>query len=119
MTTISVGDTGRIIRVNADFILTANTELTMNFIKPDNSIVSKTRTSGEVSVGTVDVVDPDQGLMLAFEYAIYITEVGFLDQYGSPWIVCLIYDDITTSPPQSFSGTDFEFEVEKRCGDPS
>jgi len=116
---LTVGETGRIIRANAGRSLVDNTELTLTFIKPDLSVVTKTKASNGVVVGTVDVTDEDLGELTANEYVEYPTETGFLDQDGKTWTICLSYDKTTESPPHHWDSVPYEFEVLKACGDPT
>lgn len=113
---LSVGETGRLIRVSGvGFDMSANTELILVFTKPDCSQVSKTKSGGEVNLGLVDVDDDDLGPLLANQYVEYITEVGFLDQYGTPWKVCLTFINTNTTPTQNFEGVKTSFPVLKAC----
>lgn len=116
---LTVGETGRIIRVNAGRDLSSNTDVQLNFTKPSKTIVTKTRILLQVVVGTVDVTDEDLGALLAFQYVEYLTEDGFLDEYGENWSVCLNYLNTVPTPPESFYGNSTVFTVLKPCGDVS
>lgn len=103
---LKVGEYGKTIRVDSDFDLTANTELTLVFTKPDGTILTKVKADG-VSAPGVDVTSPDGELFAANEYFEYDFASGDLDQAGR-WFVRGEYDDAT---PKNFIGDTVEFTV--------
>ena len=57
---LKVGEIGKIINVNAAFDLSGNTDLEINFTKPDLSTLTVNKAGG-VSAPAVDFTDPDTG----------------------------------------------------------
>lgn len=105
--TIRKDEVGKIIRVNALFDMTGNSELTLIFTKPNLAILSVNKASG-VSAPGIDVTDPDTGVVFkANEYFEYTTKAGDIDQSGS-WKVRGEYDDLT---PKHFIGDTATFTV--------
>jgi hypothetical protein len=105
---LRVGEIGKIIRVNTNFDLSSNTELTLEFTKPDGTILTKTKTSDGVSAPGVNVTDPDTGdVFEANEYMEYDFASGDLDQAGV-WYVEAKYTDGT---PKFFIGDSAQFSV--------
>lgn len=104
-------ESGKIIRVAAGYDMTANTELTLDFILPDETTAQKTKTGGEVTLGTSDITDDDLGALLANEYVEYVVETGFLSQDGV-WTVQLTYTDSVPTPPENFIGLAASFSVQ-------
>lgn len=104
--TLKVGEFGKIIRVDTNFDLSANTELTLVFTKPDGSTLTKVKTDG-VSAPGITVTDPDGVEFTANEYMEYDFASGDLDQAGR-WFVRAEYDDAT---PKNFIGDTVEFTV--------
>lgn len=107
---LTVGESGKIFRVSAGFTMSANTELTLTFTKPDNTAVTKTKTGGEVVLGTSNITDPILGALLANQYVEYTIEPGFLDQTGT-WSVYLTYTDTAPTPDSIYIGTQNTFTV--------
>lgn len=104
---LRVGEIGKIIRVNTNYDLSANTELTLEFTKPDGTTVTKLKADG-VSAPGVNVTDPDTGdVFEANEYMEYDVESGLLDQSGQ-WYVEAKYNDAT---PKFFIGEPAQFAV--------
>ncbi len=108
---LSVGDTGKTIRVAASFDMSSNTNLTLTFTLPDDTTVTKTKSGGEVVLGTINVTDPDLGALLANEYVEYDVEAGFLSQAGS-WQVNLTYTNTAPTPDDIFIGSCATFTVD-------
>lgn len=104
--TLKVGEIGKIIRVDTNFDLSANTELTLVFTKPDGTTLTKIKSDG-VSAPGVDVTDPDGNVFSANQYMEYDFASGDLDQAGR-WFVRAEYDDAT---PKNFIGDTAEFIV--------
>jgi len=104
-------ESGKKIYLDAGFVMTANTELTITFKKPDDSVVTKTKPN--VVLETVNAVLPVIGAVTANEYVSYAIEAGFLDQAGD-WCAYLTYTDDTKTPDDFFKGSQFPFTV----GDP-
>ena len=116
---LTVGETGKTIRVAAGFDMSSNTELTLTFTKPDLTTSVKTKTGGEVTLGA-GVTDDDLGVLAANEYVEYEVEVGFLDQPGDktdddPWKVYLTYTNTASTPDDIFIGTCNPFTVAAIC----
>lgn len=106
--TLRVGEIGKILRVNTNYNLSANTELTLEFTKPDGTVVTKTKTLDGVSAPGIDVTDPITGdVFLANEYMQYSFASGDLDQSGQ-WYVEAKYTDAT---PKFFIGAPAQFAV--------
>ncbi len=104
---LKVGEIGKIIRVDTDFDLSANTELTLTFTKQDGSTLIKTKTSDGVTAPGVPVTDPDGNEFEANQYMEYDFVSGDLDQSGR-WFVKATYTDGT---PKTFIGGCAEFAV--------
>lgn len=107
---LKVGETGKTMRVAAGFDMSSNTELTLTFTLPDSSTVTKTKSGGEVSLGTSAVTDPDLGSLNANEYVEYEIESGFLSQSGT-WKVSLTYTNTSPTPDDVFIGECATFTV--------
>jgi hypothetical protein len=105
--TLRVGEIGKVIRVDTNFDLSANTELTLEFTKPDGTTLTKLTADG-VSAPGVNVTDPDTGdVFTANEYMEYDTISGDLDQAGI-WSVEARYTDGT---PKFYIGDTDTFSV--------
>mgnify|MGYP000126732922 CR=1 FL=1 len=104
---LKVGEIGKTIRVNTDFDLSANTELTLTFTKPDATTLTKTKTTDGVSAPGTPVTDPDGNVFAANEYMEYDFASGDLDQAGR-WFVKATYTDGT---PKTFIGGCAELTV--------
>lgn len=106
---LRIGEIGKTIRVNTDYDLSSNTQLTLTFTKPDGTTLTKTKTVDGVSAPAVDVTDPDDPTVtfLANEYMEYDTVSGDLDQAGT-WSVYATYNDAT---PKTFIGDVDRFTV--------
>jgi len=105
------GEVGKTIRVAAGFDLSSNTELTLTFTLPDDTAVTKTKTGGEVVLGTSNVTDPDLGALLANEYVEYDVEAGLLSQTGD-WKVNLTYTNTSPTPDDNYIGDCATFTVD-------
>lgn len=105
--TLKVGEFGKILRLDTNFDMSANTELTLVFTKPDGSTLTKTKTVDSVSAPGIEVTDPDGVVFSANEYMEYDFVSGDLDQAGR-WFVRAEYDDAT---PKNFIGDTVEFTV--------
>lgn len=108
-TTRKIGETGVTIRVNGGFDMSSYTELTLVFIKPDNTTVTKTTADG-VTLGTGAVTDDDLGALSANEYVEYENEDIF-DTAGT-WRVYLKYTNTASTPDDNFIGNTTTFEVQ-------
>lgn len=107
---LKLGETGKILRVAAGFDMSSNTELTLTFDLPDETTVTKTKTGGEVVLGTGNVTDADLGELTANEYVEYDIEAGFLSQAGE-WKVKLTYTNTAPTPDDVFIGDCVTFTV--------
>ncbi len=107
---LKVGETGKTFRVAASFDMSGNTELTLIFTLPDGTTTTKTKTGGEVTLGTTPITDPDLGALLANEYVEYEIEAGFLNQDGD-WKVSLTYTNTTPTPDDIYIGDCAPFTV--------
>lgn len=85
--TVNVGEYGLALNVNVNFDITAASNLSLSFTRPDNSAFS-----GTPSVGQVDIVVPGDGTYLAGQYARYLIQPGDLTVSGS-YRVRLTYTD--------------------------
>ena len=119
---LRVGESGedKIIRIAAAFDMSSNTELSVLYTKPDLTTVTKTKTAGEVTLGTSNITDADLGALLANQYVEYPVEPGFLDQDGAstddnPWQQQLTYTDTATTPDNVFIGDCNPFTVLPAC----
>ena len=101
---------GKIININAGFDLSGNTDLKMNFIKPDLATLTVDKAGG-VSAPNVDFTFKDDNdvdvTFLANEYWSYPTASGDIDQTGT-WKVSGEYIDGT---PKVFCGDTSTFPV--------
>lgn len=107
--TLKVGETGKIIRVNAAYDMSSNTEITLTFTKPGGTEVTKTLGAGELSLGA-GVTDADLGALTANEYVEYDIESGFLDTAGT-WSVYITYTNTGATPDDNFIGDEVTFTV--------
>lgn len=115
---LTQSESGRLIRVSSEgFDMTDRTDLILTFIKPSGEQVLKKQSTGDVTLGTVDVVDADLGELAANTYVEYFLEADLLSEWGEPWSVCLTYEDSTTVPTTKFEGNKDIFEVLKDCGE--
>lgn len=80
--TVKQNETGFTLRVSASFDMSGNTEISLIIRKPDGSKLTKTRTGGDVTLGSVNVTDDDLGSLLADRYAEYSVEAGVLNLVG-------------------------------------
>jgi len=108
--TLKVGETGKTFRVAAGFDMSSNTELTLTFTLPDDTTTIKTKTGGDVVLGTSNVTDSDLGALLANEYVEYEIESGFLSQAGD-WKVNLTYTNTAPTPDDIYIGSCATFTV--------
>jgi hypothetical protein len=112
--TLKVGDSNKVIRVNAGYDMSSNTELTLTFTKPDLTTVAKTSSDGVV-IGS-GVTDPDLGILTSNEYVEYPIEASLLDQSGT-WYVTLKFSISSTSPVTAYNGQCVAFPVTSvTCG---
>jgi len=117
---LTVGEVGKLFYVATEFDMSANTELEVVFTKPDGTTITKSKTGGEVVLGTVSGTFPGVGAVLANEYMIYTIEVGFLDQSADstdedPWKAFGRYTNNTTTPDQVYIGLCIPFTVLAQC----
>jgi len=107
---LKVGESGanKILRVASGFDMTSNTELTLDFVLPDDTTAQKLTADGVV-LGA-GVTDPDLGVLAANEYVDYPIEAGFLTQSGG-WEVKLTYTNTASTPDDIFIGTCVAFTV--------
>lgn len=75
----------------ASFDMSAKTNLTLNFTKPNGASLSVS--SPAVYIVNAPIVT-SLGTLDANTYAVYITQNGDIDQAGN-WSVRLVYDDAT------------------------
>ena len=106
---LTIGESGKLFYVATEFDMSSNTELEVVFTKPDGTTITKSKTGGEVTLGTVPGTFPGVGAVLANEYMIYTIEVGFLDQAADstdedPWKAFGRYTNDTTTPDQIYIG---------------
>ena len=112
--TIFTGESGRLFRVASEFDMSAYTELSIMFYKPDGTYVTKTTANGIV-LGTVDVVDEDLGELPANHYVEYSIEVGLITatDYGD-WATQLLYTNTSAAVPDNLYGELVKFTVKER-----
>lgn len=120
----TLGESGKKFYAAMSVNMTTNTELSIVFIKPDGSTVTKTKTGGGIALGVAPLTfdDPDGAPItaLANEYLIYDIEPAFLDQAGSrddgnPWKAYGIYTDTGATPDKVIIGLCVEFDVDGIC----
>lgn len=107
--TLRVGETGKVIRVSTGFDMSVNTDISLTFATPTASTVIKTLLAGEITLGVVDITDPDLGNLLANTYVDYTTETGFLIE--GEYCVYLTYTNTATTPDSIFIGSSAKFVV--------
>ena len=107
---VKQGEVGRVIRLAAYYDMSNNTELKVIIRKPDGSKLEKTRTSGAVTLGAVNVTDVDLGNLLANQYAQYTVESGVFDIVGR-YRLELVYID--SSPSENLYGETVYIDVER------
>lgn len=110
-----VEESGRTLRLNAAYDMTAFTELSILFCKPGGTSVTKATADG-VSLGTVNVTDDDLGALLANQYIEYQVEVGLiLEADAGQWSAQLIFTNTGSVPDTTLYGTIAFFTVSERC----
>jgi hypothetical protein len=110
-----VEESGRKLRVNAGFDMSAYTELSLIFCKPDGTAVTKTTADG-VTLGASAVTDPDLGALVADQYVEYDIEVGLITSSDAgQWQVQLKYTDTSVEPDDNLFGSVAYFTVLERC----
>ena len=110
-----VEESGRTLRLNASYVMTSFTELSILFCKPGGTSITKTTADG-VALGTVNVTDDDLGALLANQYVEYPVEAGLiLDADAGQWSAQLIYTNTGSSPDIVLYGTIAYFTVSERC----
>lgn len=107
---LRVGESGKTFRVAAGFTMSSNTELTLTFTKPGGTTATKTKTGGQVTLGTSPVTDDELGSLLANQYVEYEIEPSFLDTAGT-WSVYLTYTNTSANPDDVFIGDAATFAV--------
>lgn len=108
--TLKVGEIGKTIRVDAGFDMSFNTELTLVFIKPDGTTLTKLSADGVTAPG-VEVTAPDGEVFESNQYFEYDFVSGDLDQSGQ-WMV---YGKYTDATPKTFIGDCVSFSVLEVC----
>ena len=104
---IKTGEVGKIINVNADFDLSANTDLRLNFTAPSTAVLA-VDLAGGVSAPAVDFTDPETGdVFLANHYWSYATKATDFTESGL-WAVHGEYIDAT---PKLFCGDPDSFTI--------
>lgn len=111
---LKVGESGKSINVGTSFDMSANTELTLTFILPNGTTVTKTKTGGQVVLGVAPIVDPDIGALAANQYVTYVVEIGFLSLAGT-WEVYCTYTNAAVTPTDVFIGDCAAFVVGAIC----
>jgi hypothetical protein len=115
MATLFVGETGRLLRVNAGFDLSSYTELSLIFCKPNGTTATKTTSDG-VAIGGTAVTDADLGALTANYYVTYSIESGLISTTDAgQWQVQLLYTNTGASPTDSLYGSIAYFTVNERC----
>ncbi len=89
--TVNEGDYGIACVFNTAYDLSAFTDLTIEFIKPDLTVLNGTATAPNVDLVTV------LGTFPANMYAQYYFQAGDLDQTGI-WSARVLYTESTASP---------------------
>jgi len=117
---LTLGESGKSFYVATEFDMSSNTELEVIFTKPDGTTHTKTKTAGEVVLGTAGGTFDGVGAVLATEYMIYPIAAGFLDQAGvstddTPWQAFGRYTNDTTTPDQVYIGLCVPFTVLAQC----
>ena len=110
-----VEETGRLLRVNAGFDMSSNTELSLIFCKPDGTSVTKTSADG-IALGAVAVTDPDIGTLVGNEYVEYSIEPLLItEDDAGRWSVQILYTNTTPTVDDNLYGTVANFTVSERC----
>jgi len=110
--TIREDDIGKQFVINADFDLSANTELRMVFKKPDGSIVTKLSADGVTAPAVPITVDVNgvSTTFLANEYWLYPSEALLLTPVGQ-WEV---HGEFVDATPKDLAGDIGIFDVLSR-----
>ena len=110
---LKVGEVGKTFRYSTGFDMSAFTELTLIFTKPDGTTLTKnTSTVNAVSAPATPLVnDSDLGNVPASTYMAFDSVAADFDQDGI-WTVCGIYNDAS---PKEFHGADATFTVLEAC----
>lgn len=111
--TLREGDVGKIVRLNAKFDLSGNSELRVVFKDPAGNKIIKLKADG-VTAPDVDItvnVGGIETILLANEYFEYRTEVGLLDQQG----VWFVHGEYVDNTPKDFAGNVACFTALPRC----
>ena len=105
---IRVGEVGKLFDLGTAFDMSSNTELTINFTKPDGTTkLTLTKTGGRVSI----VASLSAGGFPSNTYMQISTIASDFDVAGV-WTVCGIYQDAT---PKIFHSADATFTVLEAC----
>lgn len=112
---LRVSESGKTMRIFAGIDLTANTQIELTLVAPDKTVITRTRTSGALRVGTVAVDDPDVGHMPAGQYVEYDIEPELLTLAGN-WKGALTYSNTNVTPPDRYVGGAFKFFVSALVG---
>lgn len=89
---LKVGEIGRIFRYATGYDMSSETEITIKFVKPDATTVSKVTADGITLKNAL--TDPTLGALSSNEFADYVIESGVFDQAGA-WSAQLTYTDGT------------------------
>jgi len=118
---LTVGEMGKKHYVATGQDMSSNTELEIIYTKPDLTTATKTKTAGEVTLGTVGGTFPGIGTVSANEYMYYtIDDPLFLDQAGdetdtNPWKAYGKYTNTVSTPDDIWIGTCKAFTVLAIC----
>jgi hypothetical protein len=117
---LTIGESGKPFYIATGVDMSANTELEAVFTKPGGTIVTKTKTGGEVVLGTSPGTFPGVGAVLANEYMIYTIEPLFLDEAAAyddknHWMVYGKYTDTVPDPDDVYIGECAAFTVLPTC----
>lgn len=113
MSTMRVGEIGKVFRLSTGFDMSGNNALTLNFTKPNGTdTLQKTQASSNaVTAPAVALVnDPDLGNVPASTYFQFTTVAADFD-VGGTWEVCGIYFSAT----QEYHSATATVVVEDAC----
>lgn len=107
--TIRAGEIGKLFRYAANNNLSANTDLSLTFTRPDKT--KFTVSNPRVTAPAISVDDPDVGFLEASTYFQMPTEATDFPTAGT-YSVCPTYEDAT---PRTLYGQTVTFTVLEGC----
>lgn len=117
---ISVGESGRAVRILTNFDLSLSTDLVMKFTSPDGTIDFELNSSDGVIAPASDTapLPPDNnfsgGVMPANHYMEYITDGAEFSVAGD-WMVCVRYINSLSDPDDIYVSADSTYTILEAC----